>query len=85
MPFKPCTNTIHPLYNREKRITLTFPTYRELKKNIPSIFQDYTDQWGDGLTELHVFRSKRGEWGEWYEIWKPVGNGKYKIVKEGWN
>lgn len=31
---------------------------------------------------VHVFRSRRGEWGEWFEIW----NGKIhpRIIKQGW-
>ena len=36
------------------------------------------------LTEIHIFRSKRGEWGEWFEIWELQG-GKPVKKKEGWN
>lgn len=77
---RPCTETV---YLDRKATYVTYPTYRELKKHIPTIFEKYKDRWGDKLTELHIFRSRRGEWGEWYEIWKPYGN-KYKIVKQGW-
>jgi hypothetical protein len=32
---------------------------------------------------VSVYRSRRGEWGEWFEHWSKVG-GKCKIIKEGW-
>ena len=52
-----------------------FPTYRELKKNIRDYLSD--------VKELYIFRSRRGEWGEWFEKWELV-SGKPKITKEGW-
>jgi hypothetical protein len=55
----------------------SFPTYRELKKVIKEYIENDVDD------EIHVFRRKRGEWGEWFEIWQ-MSDGKPKIVKEGW-
>lgn len=52
-------------------------TYREAKKKIPeALKQSITGQ-------IEIYRSKRGQWGEWFEHWKLV-NGKPKIIKEGW-
>ena len=33
--------------------------------------------------EVHVSRTKRGEWGEWFETW-GISNGKPTIIKQGW-
>lgn len=50
-----------------------YSTYRLLKKHIPELQELSVDG------EVHVSRSRRGEWGEWYEIWKEG-----KIVEQGW-
>jgi hypothetical protein len=54
-----------------------FPTYTELKKKLKELIGECPDK------ELTVFRSRRGEWGEWFEKW-IMSNGKPKIIKEGW-
>ena len=55
----------------------SFATYAELKKNLKTY-----------LTIAHeyvlVTRSRRGEWGEWFERWELI-KGKPTIVKQGWN
>ena len=56
---------------------ILYPTYRELKKNIQKHLLENLEP------EVSVSRSKRGEWGEWFENWQLV-NGKPKIVKQGW-
>jgi hypothetical protein len=33
--------------------------------------------------EISIHRSRRGEWGEYFEVWQLV-NGKPTIVKQGW-
>ncbi len=33
--------------------------------------------------EVFVTRSRRGEWGEWFEKWVLI-NGKPTIIKKGW-
>ena len=38
----------------------------------------YTDTW-----QVYVFRSRRAEWGEWFERWE-ASNGKISITKQGW-
>ena len=52
-----------------------FPTYRLLKKALP---EDLKEQ-----NIIYVSRSKRGEWGEYFENWELI-DGKPKKVKEGW-
>ncbi len=59
-------------------ITISYPTYRELKKNIERHLREARE------LPISVYRSKRGEWGEWYELWSIV-NGKPAIVEEGWS
>lgn len=54
-----------------------FSTYKELIKNLPKFIRDNEDK------EIHVFRQRRGEWGEWFEIWEMNGD-KLVKVKEGW-
>jgi hypothetical protein len=33
--------------------------------------------------KIHVYRKRRGQFGEWFEHWQLV-NGRAKIVKQGW-
>jgi hypothetical protein len=54
-----------------------FPTYKELKSNVQELISQCPDK------VLTVFRSRRGEWGEWFEKWMMI-NGKPKIIKQGW-
>lgn len=55
----------------------TFPTHKELKRNLLQALLDSYDH------EVSVSRSKRGEWGEWFENWILSDNKPLKI-KEGW-
>jgi len=53
------------------------PTYAELR-------QDVKDMLIRKKCEVvGVNRSKKGEWGEWYEEWRLV-NGKPEIIRETW-
>ena len=54
-----------------------FGTYAEIKKRMKDLLAISDNN------EVRVYRHKRGEWGEWAEIWENV-NGKPKIIKEGW-
>jgi hypothetical protein len=56
---------------------VTYPTYKELKKNLKKHLDENLEP------TVYVTRSRRGEWGEWFENWELV-DGKPKIVKEGW-
>jgi hypothetical protein len=71
--FKPCCY-IEKIGESEVR---QFKTYALLKRNIKALIEETEN------VHLHVYRSRRGEWGEWFEHWKMV-NGKPTIVKEGW-
>ena len=57
--------------------TIQYKTYRELKKNIKKHLQENIEN------VVCVSRSKRGEWGEFYENWKLIDN-KPTIIKSGW-
>lgn len=57
--------------------TFVFPTYRELRKHMPIIMKEY------GVDEVSVTRSRRGEWGEWFENWELAGDNLINIG-EGW-
>ena len=64
---------------RKSRVNVNvYPTYAKLKASICAILNECVDG------TASVVRSRRGEWGEWFEHWELV-NGKPKIVKEGWN
>ena len=56
-----------------------FKSYRELVKNMKSLIDENICE--DGV---YVLRTRRGEWGEWFEYWELV-NGKPKIIRQGWN
>lgn len=55
----------------------TFDTYRDLRKQIKRFLHESYDD------KVSVSRTRRGEWGEWFENWELV-NGKPEIVKQGW-
>jgi len=57
--------------------TIQYPTYRELVKNMKRHLDDNLE------VNISVSRSRRGEWGEWYEVWQMV-NGKPTIIKKSW-
>jgi len=54
-----------------------FPTYTRLKSEIKKLI----DESPNG--EVFVTRSRRGEWGEWFEYWS-MSNGQPVITKQGW-
>ena len=64
---------------KSKDITLEFDTYAKLKSRIKVILE--FSQFGHAF----VVRSRRGEWGEWFEHWYLDDNGKAYISKEGWS
>jgi hypothetical protein len=55
----------------------TFPTYANVLKNLKDLLQRSNSK------EVTIFRSRRGEWGEWFEKWMLRGNKPFKF-KEGW-
>jgi len=57
---------------------IRYKTYAELKKNLKKHLEESIE------FPISVNRSRRGEWGEWFEHWVLV-NGKPTIIKEGWN
>ena len=59
--------------------TERFKTYAELKKAL----RDYILHNHIGEHPVMVSRSRRGEWGEWFEKWVKI-NGKPTIIKKGW-
>lgn len=60
-------------------ITERFKTYRELLKKLPAILEDSIDVY------VSVLRSKRAQFGEWFEHWKLDDDNKPEIIKQGWN
>jgi len=56
---------------------ISFKTYRELKKQLKYHLENSRE---DIIT---VFRSRRGEWGEWFEKW-TLSNNKPVIIEKGW-
>lgn len=63
--------------SQNKRIR--FDTYRDLKKNLKKLLEDSIDN------EVFVVRSRRGEWGEWFEHWGLSSDGLPIITKQGWS
>jgi hypothetical protein len=55
-----------------------FPTYAEIKKQIRNLLRE------SETSEIMVLRSRRGDWGEWFEYWGFNNNGKPVITKKGW-
>ena len=62
-----------------KEKVVFFKTYRELKKALVTLFNEY------GVSSLFIVRSRRGQWGEWCERWEMDYRKEPHIVKEGWS
>ena len=56
---------------------ISVSTYAEVKRRMNSFMKDSFDE------NVAVYRSRRGEWGEWFEFWSKVGKTP-KIYKQGW-
>ena len=52
-------------------------SYASLKSNLKRLLDNATDY------TVEITRSRRGEWGEWFERWELV-DGKKKITKSTW-
>lgn len=63
------------MYHKTDRVE--YRSYRELRKDIANQIARSED----GV--IHVARSKRGQWGEWFEVW-TMRDRKPKLVREGW-
>lgn len=75
-------------------VFVEYETYRELLKNLKQVLKDYLSfrhrsrdrfvQGGISNREyVTVLRSRRGEWGEWFEHWK-LDNENISIINKGW-
>jgi len=62
-------------YHERKQFPVN--TYAEVKSRMKEFLQDSHNN------EVNVSRSRRGEWGEWFEYWS-MSNGKPVINKQGW-
>ena len=67
----------YPPYDVESKDTKEFPTYRELRKNLIDLLKASEEE------IVTVYRSRRGEWGEWFEKWGMYDN-KPVLLKSGW-
>jgi len=54
-----------------------YPTYRDVKR----VMRNLLNESKNGV--VYVTRSRRGQWGEWFEEWQLV-NKKPKIVRKTW-
>ena len=54
------------------------PTFRQLKKDLPALMKEY------GMDEATVFRSRRGEFGEWFQKFSLTTKGKLYTFNQGW-
>jgi len=63
--------------NKSPYLQIRYATYKELKKNLKKHLEENVE------ATVPVSRSRRGEWGEWFENWQLI-DGKPQIVKQGW-
>jgi hypothetical protein len=88
---KPYVMTIN---EEGKTVFVEYDTYRELLRNLKQVLKDYLtfrdrafDRYYVGSISnrdyVTVCRSRRGEWGEWFEHWKLEGE-NISEIKHGW-
>jgi len=58
--------------------TIIYHTYAEIKKNLSKLLERSRKK------QISISRHRRGEWGEWYEIWQFNHERKPIIIKQGW-
>jgi hypothetical protein len=75
--FKPEVTFKEREFGEVKTKTERFSTYREVLKNMKSLLERSFDD------EVCVSRSRRGEWGEWFERWS-LRQGKPYKYKATW-
>ena len=88
MPFKPSiTVTTHESlrdysndYSKKLNtfLYITYKTYADLKKDLKRQLVLSVDN------QLSVSRSRRGEWGEWFENWYMSDDNKPTISRQGY-
>lgn len=62
-------------YNERKHFPVN--TYAEIKRRMKEFLRDSKGN------EVMVSRSRRGEWGEWFEYWSMC-NDTPVIMRQGW-
>ena len=65
--------------SKSEEITLEFSTYALLKSRLKAILNKSDNG------HAFVVRSRRGEWGEWFEHWYITDAGKPEMGKHGWS
>lgn len=55
-----------------------YPTYAKVKSELKSLIKKSNEK------IVRVYRSRRGNWGEWFEHWSLNHNNKPTIIKQGW-
>lgn len=75
--FKPQVTLKVREFGEVKTESKSYPTYREIVSKMKSLLERSFDD------EVCVSRSKRGEWGEWFERW-GWKDGKPHIYKGTW-
>lgn len=68
--FKPCV-----IVNGK---TIEYPTYQRIRSQLKNLIEGSSD----GI--VYVYRSRRGEWGQWFEHWAFNHKRKPILIKEGW-
>jgi hypothetical protein len=74
-------DSLREYHNNQRKsmyIVEQFKTYRELKKALTEILEKSNDVY------VSVVRSRRSEWGEWFECWGYNSERKPIITKKGW-
>ncbi len=62
-------------WNDGRSQTTMYHTYDQIRKDIPKLLSEHD--------QVEVTRSRRGEWGEWFERWELI-EGKPTITKQTW-
>jgi hypothetical protein len=57
---------------------ISYPKYKDVKKDLKRLLERSPD----GI--VRVYRSRRGQWGEWFEHWQFNAERKPVVIKEGW-
>lgn len=57
---------------------ITYPTYQELKSDLKELIEKSSNK------IVQVYRSKHGQFGEYFEHWKLNYERKPFIIKQGW-
>jgi len=70
------------IYEEDRRVGAIFHA-NEYRQGLRDARRELVLRSGE-VNVLRVSRTRKGQWGEWFEVWVHRGDGKVRLEREGW-